>query len=145
MANINMHINYNHYSPTQPSMYNQPAEYRPSESYNCDPCDEYLYSSADLDAHMTSHMYQQLLYNYSPSAAPSSDILQVDGNDSTMMDLSDLTPAPANNEDLTYNYTLNPQNQARRLFSTAQNNPYTITCNNFKIVDGLQYAHNVNV
>ena len=64
--------------------------------------------------------------------------------DITMTDLSDPAPA-AHSRDITYKYSLNSHNQARRLVTGAQKPPLSFTFNNIKTVNGIQYAHNVNI
>ena len=81
-------------------------------------------------------------------------IPQYDGpDDSTMTDISDTGGFSAASskalgacaQDLTYNYSLNNQNQTRRLLTSALKQPLSITFNDFKILDNIRYAFNVNV
>ena len=114
-----------------------PSTYCPSElpyPYPCTLCNKYFHSSDELEAHTANHTTHSPSHLYSRHSSTSNDdsqvIPQVDGNDSIMTDLSDNAPANDNSEDFSYSYALNPQNQARRLLSAAQSNPFTVTFNN---------------
>ena len=88
---------------------------------------------------------------------PGSDIMQFDGNDSLdflrtdgsdsvqIMPEEDNPVSAPGSHDLRYNYTVNPQNQARRLVTSALESPLTVTSNHFEIVDNISYAFNVKV
>jgi hypothetical protein len=69
---------------------------------------------------------------------------QEDQPDITMIDISE-PPLAGHSRDITYKYSLNSHNQSRRLITGAQKPPLSFTYNNIKIVDDIQYAHNVNI
>ena len=59
-------------------------------------------------------------------------------------------PAPAAHVrdiifDKSYKYSLNSNNQARRLVTAAQKPPLSFTFNNIQTVNNNHYAHNVNI
>ena len=69
-------------------------------------------------------------------------------SDITMTDISAEVSEPtlaSHSRDFRYKYSLNSHNQARRLVAGAQKPPLSFTYNNIKTVDGVQYAHNVNI
>ena len=84
-------------------------------------------------------------------------IRQLDGNDtldSFRTDVSDSVQIVSEEDnsvsvpgphDLRYNYAINPQNQSRRLISSALKSPLTVTYNHFEVIDNITYAFNVNV
>ena len=62
-------------------------------------------------------------------------------NDIIMTDQSN--PAPSSSrQDFRYNYSLNPQNQTKRLVANASKPPISVIYNNPKIVEGVQYNLN---
>ena len=79
-----------------------------------------------------------------------SAILQTDGNDSIMTDTSAMSYAldenrTQNNDDLTFNYSLNTQNQARRLITGASRPPISVTYNNTQRVNDIMCTFYANV
>ena len=98
-----------------------------------------------FSAHNSFSSHHETIHGTS-QGSPLSPIPQFDGNntlDSAISDVSHIrssTPA-----DLTYNYSVNPQNQTRRLLTSAQKPPLSITTNHYEVVNNIRYAFNVNV
>ena len=80
-----------------------------------------------------------------------SPIPQLDGNDDLDLIMngtggsSNLPHAVSSTPDLTYNYSLNTQNQSRRLLTSALKSPLSITYKHFEVIDSIRYAFNVNI
>ena len=81
-----------------------------------------------------------------------SDIIQVDGIDDTMESAALSTKSsdprrvlPCNPQDLTFNYSLNAENQANRLIKGAHRPPMSVTYNNFQTINDVQCALNATI
>ena len=86
------------------------------------------------------------------TAGTTSPIQQVDGmNDSLMSTSSNnghcssIASHQASGTSLTYNYSLNHQHQTKRLVTSALKEPLSVTYKDYKIIDDVRYAFNVNV
>ena len=102
-------------------------------------CDKTSHMESNLSPHLNAHH----VYHQDPAVY---SLPQLDGNDtldSRMSGISQLDSSATT--DLTYNYSVNTHNQTRRLLTSAQKPPMSVTSNNFEVVDNIPYAFNVNV
>ena len=134
----------------------------------CTICDQIFVNNDDLYSH-TQATHTELTdiacttsestfssnnsFSFHPETS-SPRIMQMDGNDSIMSDLSGTTscsiPANASGtvshvQDMTYNYSLNPDNQTRRLVNSAVKSPISVTYNNVRIIDNVRHSLNANI
>ena len=110
---------------------------------HCDPSNESLASQSDLSSHTEmDHTDLEML----------SPIQQVDGNVSLLDDSTATVTLPepisrrySHTSDLTYNYTLNSNNQSRRMLQNALKPPIAITYNNLQSINNVNHALNAIV
>ena len=113
----------------------QPGDLYPESisTKSCNNCGNVTTSSYNPGDHIGSH--------HAPC------IPQLDGNDSLVsVPESDLTPRPGpSSENISYNYSLNVNNQATRLVTNASKPPLEITQNSFRNIGGDNCATNVTL
>ena len=115
---------------------------------HCNLCMETFNDMRNLNIHLKEQHepYSVQLEENHPDCHPLdiSDILQTDGTDDAI-ESSSLSTNTLNPGTITYNYSLNSQNQTRRLVTGAMREPLSITLNDFKSINNIRYAFNVNV
>ena len=125
---------------------------------HCNMCKATYKDMRSLNIHMKEHHQSdsvQLEKDYQNcDTLDISDILQVDGIDDTIASaaLSMNTPDPVqtrvplcNPQDMTFNYTLNAENQANRLITGAYRPPLSVTYNNIQTINDIQCALNATI
>ena len=111
-----------------------------TSNLQCFECDEPFPNQA-------VHHNQVITDHRNIEPAPLSPILQMDENvslvdDSSASSLSRTLGGTSPSCDFTYNYSLNPQNQARRMLSNALKPPITVTYNNIQSFNSVPHALN---
>ena len=136
---------------------------------HCNMCRDTFVDMRELNIHLKEHHQSDTLqlnkdhHNHNNDTLDFSDILQVDGiddltlsevshtgsagvtlHDPTLTSASESFPNSAQAEQQLM-YTLNPLNQARRLFENTDRPPLDIKYNNLQIIRGKQHPTNVTI